>query len=93
MEKYNKLVYIYNSKNKEKIENLSNAINDVKNNITESYFNYQETFMFNFDKIIISEQKNESLTQEEIDKELKEIKLPLTQEEIDKELKEISSTI
>lgn len=40
MEKYNKLVYIYNSKNKEKIENLSNAINDVKNNITESYFNY-----------------------------------------------------
>ena len=40
MEKYNKLVYIYNSKNKEKIENLSSAINDVKNNITESYFNY-----------------------------------------------------
>ena len=40
MEKYNKLVYIYNSKNKEKIENLSNAINDAKNNITESYFNY-----------------------------------------------------
>lgn len=32
-----------------------------------------EAFMFNFDKIIISEQKNESLTQEEIDKELKEI--------------------
>ena len=52
-----------------------------------------EVFMFNFDKIIISEQKNESLTQEEIDKELKEIKLPLAQEEIDKELKEISSTI
>lgn len=52
-----------------------------------------EVFMFNFDKIIISEQKNESLTQEEIDKELKEIKLPLTQEEIDKELKKISSTI
>ena len=49
--------------------------------------------MFNFDKIIISEQKNEPLTQEEIDKELKEIKLPLTQEEIDKELKEISSAI
>lgn len=52
-----------------------------------------EVFMFNFDKIIISEQKNESLAQEEIDKELKEIKLPLTQEEIDKELKEISSII
>ena len=52
-----------------------------------------EVFMFNFDKIIISEQKNKSLTQEEIDKELKEIKLPLTQEEIDKELKEISSII
>ena len=49
--------------------------------------------MFNFDKIIISEQKNESLTQKEIDKELKEIKLPLTQKEIDKELKKISSTI
>lgn len=32
-----------------------------------------EVFMFNFDKIIISEQKNESLTQEEIDKELKKI--------------------
>ena len=32
-----------------------------------------EVFMFNFDKIIISEQKNESLAQEEIDKELKEI--------------------
>lgn len=32
-----------------------------------------EVFMFNFDKIIISEQKNKSLTQEEIDKELKEI--------------------
>ena len=29
--------------------------------------------MFNFDKIIISEQKNEPLTQEEIDKKLKEI--------------------
>lgn len=32
-----------------------------------------EVFMFNFDKIIIYEQKNESLTQKEIDKELKEI--------------------
>ena len=52
-----------------------------------------EVFMFNFDKIIISEQKNEPLTQEEIDKELKEIKLPLTQKEIDKKLKKISSTI
>ena len=49
--------------------------------------------MFNFDKIIISEQKNEPLTQEEVDRKLKEIKLPLTQEEIDKELKEISSII
>ena len=52
-----------------------------------------EVFMFNFDKIIIYEQKNESLTQKEIDKELKEIKLPLTQEEVDRKLKEISSTI